>query len=63
MSNIKTENVSIVSAALFFLSSTIAMSIFTWVIAGPLNVLVFAVAFAFFVSRRSVYEEPPIQPL
>jgi len=63
MANIKTETVSIASVALFLLSASIVMSIWTWIIAGALNTLTYAVAFGFFVSRKSVYDEEPIQPL
>ena len=63
MTNIKTEIVSIAAAALFLLATTIAMSIFTWLIAGFINILVYLVAFVFFVTRRRIYEEAAIQPL
>jgi hypothetical protein len=61
MANTKTEYVSIISAALFLLSTLIVMSI--WILAGFLNIVAYAVAFGFFVSRKQDYEELPIQPL
>lgn len=63
IANTRTENISLVSAGLLILSSFIAMSNFMWIVAGPLNVVAFAVLFGFFVTRRRVYEEYPIQPL
>jgi len=63
MANTKTETVSIASAALFLLSSSIVMSIWTMIVAGAVNTLAYAVVFGFFVSRRSIYDEEPIQPL
>ena len=61
MANTKTEYVSIASAGLFLLSASILMPI--WIVSGFLNVLAYSVAFGFFVSRKKMYEEEPIQPL
>ena len=63
MTNIKTEYVSVVAAALFLISATMIMSNWTLIISGFLNVLTYAVAFGFFVTRRRVYEEDAIQHL
>lgn len=63
MANIRTEYLSIASAGLLLLSSAIVISIYTSIVAGMLNTLVFAVLFVFFMTRRRVYEEDPIQPL
>ena len=63
MTNTKTDNLSLASIGLLLLSSVIAVSNSYWIIAGPINVVVFAVLFAFFMTRRRAYEEGPIQPL
>jgi hypothetical protein len=63
LTNTKTEIVSIASAALFLVSASVVMSNWTWIIAGFLNTLTYAVAFGFFVSRRVTYDEELIQPL
>jgi len=63
MANTRTEYTSIASAALFLLSSAIVMPILSWIVVGTLNALAFAVAFAFFLTRRPMYEEAPIQPV
>jgi len=63
MANTRTEYSSIASAALFLLSSAIVMPILSWIVVGTLNALAFSVAFVFFVSRRRIYDEAPIQPV
>lgn len=63
MANIRTEYLSIASASLFLLASIFIVPILGWLVTGIVNAIVYTVAFAFFMTRRRVYEEEPIQPL
>ncbi|TFG31618.1 hypothetical protein EU528_05750 [Candidatus Thorarchaeota archaeon] len=63
ISNTKTENVSLASAGMLFVSAGVAMSSWTWLVAGFITAITFALTFAFFVSRKRIFQEEDIQPL
>jgi hypothetical protein len=63
LSVIKEENISIASAGLFLISATVAMTSWTWIIAGFVHAVTYAVTFGFFVTRKRRFEEEPIMPL
>ena len=61
MTDFKTENVSIASAGFFFISASVAMTAWTWYLAGLIHAFTYALTFAFFVTRERLIEEEPIQ--
>ena len=63
MTDFKTENVSIASAAFFFSSAGIVMTTWTWYLAGLIHAFTYALTFAFFITRERRFEEESIQPL
>lgn len=63
MTDFKTENVSIAAAGFFLISASVAMTAWTWYLAGLIHAFTYALTFAFFVTRERLIEEEPIQLL
>ena len=63
MTNTRTDNVSIASAGMMFVSAGIALYSWTWFLPSFITAFAFALTFIFFVSRKQISEEEDIQPL
>ena len=57
MTDFKTENVSVASAAFFFISAAIVMTTSTLIIAVFIHAFTYALTFVFFITRERWFEE------